>query len=70
MGSRAAITPRSVHRKDAGELRVQHGEQGRAILPVEGQKDFAVAAALEGVALFFQGGPHGLKPYSSPLHTA
>ena len=53
--------------KDAGELRVQHGEQGRAILPVEGQQDFAVAAALEGVALFFQGGPHGLKAVQLPV---
>ena len=47
--------------EDAGEFRVQHLEHPRAVLLIKGQEDFAVAAAAEGVALFLQLGPHGLK---------
>ena len=36
------------------ELRVQPGEHLQTVLPPQGQQDFAVAAAAEGVALFLQ----------------
>ena len=40
--------------EDAGKLRVQHGKHTHPILPVEGEEDLAVGAAVKGVPLSLQ----------------
>ena len=47
--------------ENAGELGVQHGKHVHSVLPVHGQQDLAIRAALEGIALGRQSCPQPPK---------
>ena len=53
--------------EDHGKFRVQLCKHLKTVFPVQGQQDFAVGAALEGVALLLQLLFHGPEPVDFPV---